>query len=77
MASTSCVTVGRLLGRASMSPRLMSISSARRTLTDIGGTASSIGPPNTSTPATVVVKPLGSTTTSSPGRSAPLATWPA
>ena len=46
-------------------------------MTDIGGTASSIGPPYMSMPATVVVKPDGSTTTSSPGRNMPLATWPA
>jgi len=40
-----CVTVGALCGRHSMSPRLMSMSSVRRTLTDIGGAASSTGPP--------------------------------
>ena len=45
IASMSWVTVGTLFGRQIMSPRLMSMSSARRTLTDIGGIASSIGPP--------------------------------
>ena len=61
------MTVGMLFGRQIMSPRLTSMSSASRTLTDIGGNASSTGPPNSSTPAIVVRNPLGSTTTSSPG----------
>ena len=77
IASMSWVTVGMLFGRQIMSPRLTSMSSARRTLTDIGGNASSTGPSYSSMPAIVVVNPLGSTTTSSPGRSIPLATWPA
>ena len=77
IASTSWVTIGMLFGRQSMSPRLTSRSSARRMLTDIGGNASATGPPYSSMPAIVVVKPVGSTTTSSPGRNMPLATLPA
>ena len=60
-----------------MSPRLTSISSARRTVTDIGANASSTGPSAVSIDAIVDVKPDGSTTTSSPGLSTPPATCPA
>ncbi len=44
MASMSWPTWGWFLRRAIMSPRAMSISSARRTVTDIGAKASSTGP---------------------------------
>ena len=57
-ASMSRATVGWLCGRQIMSPRLMSISSARRTVTDIGAYASSIGPSASSTAAMVEVNPL-------------------
>ena len=77
IASMSWLTVGALCGRQIMSPRLMSISSARRIVTLIGEEASSIGPPNWSTEATVVLKPDGSTRTSSPARNWPPATCPA
>jgi bifunctional enzyme CysN/CysC len=60
-----------------MLPRPASRSSARCTTTDIGGTATSTGPSSVSIRSTVVRSPLGSTTTSSPARSTPLAIWPA
>ena len=60
-----------------MSPRLTSMSSASRSVTDIGENASSTGPPPVSIDAIVDVKPDGSTTTSSPGLSTPPATVPA
>ena len=66
-----------LFGRQIMSPRLMSISSASRTVTDMFGVASSIGPSKASTPAMVEREPAGSTITSSPGRKLPPATVPA
>ena len=53
------------------------MSSASRTVTDMGGNASSTGPSKVSMPATVVVRPDGSTITSSPGRNTPPATRPA
>ena len=71
MASMSWVTVGMLFGRQSMSPREMSISSSRRTVTDIGGYASSISPSAVSMAAMREVKPDGSTMTSSPFFSTP------
>jgi hypothetical protein len=60
-----------------MSPRETSRSSSRRTVTDIGANASSSGPSCVSTDATFERAPLGSTTTSSPGRNTPPAIWPA
>ena len=53
------------------------MSSARRMVTDIGAKASSTGPSKVSMPATVVVRPDGSTITSSPGRNTPPSTRPA
>ncbi len=76
IASMSCVGVGALLTRAIMSPRETSTSSARRTVTDIGGKASSSSRSNRSMPSIVEVMPEGRTTTSSPGFSTPPATWP-
>ena len=55
----------------------MSMSSARRSVTDIGGTASESSPCSDSMRLMRVVRPDGSTATSSPGLSTPLATWPA
>ena len=60
-----------------MSPRLTSRSSVSRTVTDIGGNASSTSPPKKSTDSTREVSPLGRTMTSSPGLSTPAATVPA
>ena len=60
-----------------MSPRAMSISSASRIVTDIGGNASSTGPSAVSIAVIRVVNPDGSTITSSPGLSTPEATCPA
>ena len=48
IASMSWVCVGWLCGRQIMSPRLMSMSSSSRRVTDIGGKASSSGPSNVS-----------------------------
>ncbi|WP_324274575.1 hypothetical protein [Blastococcus brunescens] len=59
------------------SPREMSRSSASRTVTAMGANACSTGPRGPSMPAIVVVSPLGSACTSSPGRRTPLATVPA
>ena len=53
----SWATAGALFGRQIMSPREMSISSASRTVTDIGGNASSTGPSAVSIAAIGVVKP--------------------
>ena len=53
------------------------MSSSSRTVTDIGGNASSTGPSAVSIAAIGVVKPDGSTMTSSPGLSTPPATCPA
>ena len=77
IASMSWATAGALCGRQIMSPREMSISSASRTVTDIGGNASSTGPSAVSIAAIVLVMPDGRTITSSPGLSTPEATWPA
>ena len=77
MASMSWLTVGWLCGRQIMSPRDTSMSSSRRSETDIGGNASSIGPSAVSMAATRVVKPDGSTMTESPGLKMPAETWPA
>ncbi|RGC64942.1 hypothetical protein C5N14_31190 [Micromonospora sp. MW-13] len=74
IASMSCATAGALFGRQIMSPREMSISSVRRTVTDIGGNASSTGPSAVSTAAMREVNPDGSTITSSPGFNTPDAT---
>jgi hypothetical protein len=71
------VTSGALAGRQIVSPRDTSRSSVRRTVTDIGANASSTAPRGPSIAAIVVVRPLGSTWTSSPGRRTPLATVPA
>ena len=60
-----------------MSPREMSMSSARLIDTAIGGNASSTGPLGPSISVMRLVFPAGSTTTSSPGRITPLATVPA
>ncbi len=68
----SWATVGRLWTRQIMSPRLMSRSSARRIVTDIGGNASSTGPSAVSIAAIVDVNPDGSTMTSSPALNMPL-----
>ena len=77
IASMSWLGFGALLSRAIMSPRLTSTSSVRRTVTLIGGNASAISSSNRSIASIVLVMPLGSTTTSSPGLSTPPATWPA
>ena len=77
IASTSCATDGWLCGRQIRSPRDTSSSSSSRTVTDIGGYASSTGPSAVSIPAIRVVNPDGSTITSSPGFSTPDATCPA
>ena len=78
IASMSWLGFGALFGRAIMSPRLTSTSSSRRTVTDIGGKASSISLVEACRCAAILlVMPLGSTTTSSPGLSTPPATWPA
>ena len=69
--------MGWVPGRQIMSPRDTSMSSVRRTVTAIGGNASSTGPAKVSTDATVDVKPLGSTITSSPGLNTPPTTVPA
>jgi hypothetical protein len=76
-ASRSWIVCGTLPGRQIRSPRETSRSSASRRVTDIGANASSTGPRGLSMPAIVVVRPLGSTCTSSPVRSTPLATVPA
>ena len=77
IASMSWLGLGAFLTRAIMSPRLTSTSSSRRTVTDIGGKASSISSSKRSMPAILEVMPLGSTTTSSPGLRTPPATMPA
>jgi hypothetical protein len=77
IASISWVTVGWLCGRQIMSPREMSISSARRMVTDMGGKASIDLPSATSTLAIREVNPDGSTMTSSPFLSTPPAICPA
>ena len=77
IASMSWLGFGAFLTRAIMSPRETSTSSARRTVTDIGGNASSISWSNMSMPSMVEVMPHGSTITSSPGLSTPPATMPA
>jgi hypothetical protein len=79
MASMSCDRVHRAIGCSDgtiMSPRDTSISSARWTVTDIGGKASATGPAGVDA-VIVDVKPLGSTTTSSPGLQDAPATVPA
>ena len=53
------------------------MSSARLIDTAIGGKASCTGPVGPSITVIRLLFPLGSTTTSSPGRSTPLATVPA
>jgi hypothetical protein len=60
-----------------MSPRLMSISSSRHTVTDIGGNASGSSPSYDTIDFTRLVAPDGSTITGSPGRITPDATCPA
>jgi hypothetical protein len=77
IASMSWVTSGWFPVRAIMSPRLTSTSSARRTVTDMGGKASGTSSSNRSIASIVEVIPLGRTTTSSPGLSTPPATCPA
>ena len=76
IASTSWVADGWLCGRQIMSPRETSRSSARWTVTDIGGNASSTTPSWVSIRWMRDVAPLGSTTTSSPARTTPEATCP-
>ena len=77
MASMSWATFGRSCGRQIMSPRDTSISSSRRTVTDMGGKASSTSPSAVSTERIRLVKPEGSTITSSPFLRMPPITWPA
>ena len=77
VASSSRAATGWSSGSTSMSPRGTSISSSSRIVTDIPGTAASIGPSAVSTDATRVRSPDGSTSTSSPARQTPPATWPA
>jgi len=60
-----------------MSPLEMSTSLVSLIVTDIGPKASEIGPSYESIEATVEVKPLGNTTTSSPGLKTPPAIVPA
>ena len=59
MASMSWPTWGWFLRRAIMSPRLTSMSSVRRNVTDIGAKASSIGPSAVSIDAIVEVNAGG------------------
>src|ERR1700757_3456093 len=71
-------TRGRLLGRHSRSPRPTSIWSASSTHTALEANASPSGtPPGPQIADTVVVKPEGRTTISSPGLNTPAATVPA
>ena len=76
--ASRCETArGGASAATSMSPRLTSSSSLRRTVTACRATATSSGPSKVSRPATVVRRPDGSATTSSPTRRLPLATVPA
>ncbi len=77
VAVTSRVSSGASATGAIRSPRETSTSSARRTVTDCGAQAMSVGSPSASIAATVLRCPDGSTTTSSPTRSAPEAICPA
>jgi hypothetical protein len=71
------VSVGRLLGRHSTSPRDTAMSSASVITTAMGGKASATSPSAVTMEAIRDVVPEGSTSSSSPGRSTPLATVPA
>ena len=73
----SCELVGRLFGRHSTSPRDTAMSSSSVTTTAIGGNASRTSPSAVSIDSMRDVVPVGSTSTSSPGRRTPLATVPA
>ena len=60
-----------------MSPRLISISSSRQTVTDMGAKASSRSPSQVTMDFTRLVRPEGSTVTASPRRTTPEASVPA
>ena len=77
VASMSCELVGRLFGRHSTSPRDTAMSSSSVTTTAIGGKASRTSPSAVTIDSIRDVVPVGSTSTSSPGRSTPDATVPA
>ena len=77
MASISRAATGACSGAQMRSPRPTSRSSASRTATDSGGTASSRVPSKVSIAAIVVCAPAGSTVTASPTASVPPASWPA
>ncbi len=77
VASISCDTVGRLLGRQRMSPRETAMSSASVMTTAMGGYASATSPSAVRMASMRDVVPVGMTSTSSPGRRTPLATVPA
>ena len=77
VASKSWTACGWLFARVIMSPREMSMSSARLIATAIGGNASVTGPLGPSITVIRLALPVGSATTSSPGRITPLATVPA
>ena len=76
-ASNVRVTRGTSCGWTSMSPRLTSISSSRRSVTDSGTKASSRSPPKTSIALTWLVLPDGRTMIGSPLRTTPEAIRPA
>ena len=77
IASISRVVAGGLAIGAIRSPRVTSRSSARRTVTDCDAQAAGTLVPIASMAAIFEVTPEGSTTTRSPIRSTPEATWPA
>jgi hypothetical protein len=77
VASSTETTCGGSSAEQMASPRLTSSCSASRTVTACRATALSSSPSAVSIPAMVVRWPEGSTTTSSPTRSVPLATVPA
>ena len=76
IASSSADTCGSLPGLTSMSPRLTSISSASVTVTAIGLKASSSSPSYVTIDFTLLRRPDGSATTSSPLRMIPDAIVP-
>ena len=71
------VKVGRLFGRHNTSPRDTAMSSVSVITTAMGGNASATSPSAVTMESIREVVPDGSTSTSSPGRSTPLATVPA
>ena len=77
ITSKSCCPSGRFSLRTSMSPRLMSISSSKVMVTDIGGKASSSSPVRVWMPEILLSNPDGRATTLSPFLKIPPATRPA